>query len=94
MSRFQHSLKALEQARHQIAVGRSKGELTKIADLVDSFLDTPQMEACIARFRALPEGAALMEAGVLSIHRSSRSSGSHSKRSQPMLPELLCGRVP
>jgi ubiquinone biosynthesis protein Coq4 len=61
MSRFQHSLKALEQARHLIAVGRSKGELTKIADLVDSFLDTPQMEACIARFRALPDGAALMD---------------------------------
>jgi hypothetical protein len=60
MSRFQHSLQALEQARHLIAVGRSQGDLAKIADLVDSFLDTPQMEACIARFRALPGGAEMM----------------------------------
>jgi hypothetical protein len=41
-------------------VGRSQGDLAKIADLVDSFLDTPQMEACIARFRALPGGAEMM----------------------------------
>jgi ubiquinone biosynthesis protein Coq4 len=61
MSRFQHSLQALGQARQLIAVGRSHGDLTKIADLVDSFLDTPQMQSCIARFLALPGGAALMD---------------------------------
>lgn len=61
MARFQHSLQALAQARHLIAVGRSQGDLAKIADLVDSFLDTPQMQACIARFRALPGGAEMME---------------------------------
>jgi len=61
MFRFQRSLQALGQARHLIAVGRSQGDLAMIADLVDSFLDTPQLEACIARFRALPGGAALME---------------------------------
>ena len=38
------------------------GALAQIADLVDSFLDTPQMEACVGRFRALPGGAALMDA--------------------------------
>ena len=57
MSRFQQSLQALGQARQLIAVGRSQGDLAKIADLVDSFLDTPQMAACLARFRALPGGA-------------------------------------
>ncbi len=61
MHRFQLSLQALGQARHLIAVGRSQGDLGRIADLVDSFLDTPQMEACIARFRALPGGAAMMD---------------------------------
>ncbi|MBD2718158.1 Coq4 family protein [Synechococcus sp. FACHB-909] len=61
MHRFQLSLQALGQARQLIAVGRSQGDLARIADLVDSFLDTPQMEACIARFRALPGGAEMMD---------------------------------
>ncbi len=61
MTRFQQSLQALGQARQLIAVGRSQGDLARIADLVDSFLDTPQMDACIARFRALPGGADLMD---------------------------------
>jgi ubiquinone biosynthesis protein COQ4 len=61
MSRFQQSLQALGQARQLIAVGRSQGDLAKIADLVDSFLDTPQMAACLARFRALPGGAELLD---------------------------------
>lgn len=61
MPRFQESLQALRQLRHVINVGRSGGDLDRVADLVDSFLDTPQMEACIARFRALPGGSAMMD---------------------------------
>jgi ubiquinone biosynthesis protein Coq4 len=61
MTRFQESLQSLRQLRHVINVGRSGGDLHQVADLVDSFLETPQMEACIARFRALPEGAAMMD---------------------------------
>ena len=61
MPRFQESLQALRQLRHVINVGRSGGDLDRVADLVDSFLDTPQMEACIARFRALPGGAEMMD---------------------------------
>ena len=61
MERLQQSLQALRQLGHLAAVGRSGGALDKIADLVDSFLDTPQMEQCIARFRALPGGAAMMD---------------------------------
>lgn len=61
MRRLQESLQSLRQLRHVINVGRSGGDLKQVADLVDSFLETPQMEACIARFRALPGGAAMME---------------------------------
>jgi len=61
MPRFQESLQALRQLRHVINVGRSGGDLERVADLVDSFLDTPQMDACIARFRSLPGGAEMMD---------------------------------
>ena len=61
MHRFQESLHALRQLRHVINVGRTGGDLNQVADLVDSFLETPQMEACIARFRVLPGGAAMMD---------------------------------
>jgi ubiquinone biosynthesis protein Coq4 len=60
MERFQQSLQALRQLGHLAAVGRSGGSLTKIADLVDSFLGSPQMEQSVARFRALPGGAEMM----------------------------------
>lgn len=61
MARFQELLQTFDQLRRVIAVGRHQGALDQVADLVDSFLDTPQMEACVARFRALPGGARLME---------------------------------
>ncbi|MFW6730149.1 MAG: Coq4 family protein [Synechococcus sp.] len=61
MARFQELLQTLQQLRRVIEVGRHQGGLDQVADLVDSFLDTPQMEACVARFRALPGGARLME---------------------------------
>jgi ubiquinone biosynthesis protein Coq4 len=31
-----------------------------VADLVDSFIDSPQMQACVERFQALPGGAEMM----------------------------------
>ena len=61
MARFKTLLQTLKQARLVVEVGRQKGELSSVADLVDSFLDTPQMEACLERFRADPDGAALLE---------------------------------
>ncbi len=39
-----------------ISVARSNGDLKAIADLVDTFLDTPQMDECLRRCRLLPEG--------------------------------------
>ncbi|MEI6031079.1 MAG: Coq4 family protein [Synechococcaceae cyanobacterium ELA739] len=61
MERFQQSLQALRELGSVVAVGRSGGSLDKIGDLAESFLGTPQMEQCIARFRALPGGAELMD---------------------------------
>ena len=61
MARFKNLLQTLRQARLVVEVGRQKGELSSVADLVDSFLDTPQMEACLKRFKADPDGAALLE---------------------------------
>ena len=50
MERFQQSLQALRELGNVVAVGRSGGSLDKIGDLAESFLDTPQMEQCIARW--------------------------------------------
>jgi ubiquinone biosynthesis protein Coq4 len=62
MNRLQESFKALKQLGKLIAVGKSSGNLNEIADLIDSFLDTPQMDACITRFRELPGGSEMMDA--------------------------------
>ena len=61
MARFKTLLQTLKQARLVVEVGRQKGELSSVADLVDSFLETPQMDACLERFRADPDGSALLE---------------------------------
>ena len=68
MERFQQSLQALRELGNVVAVGRSGGSLDKIGDLAESFLDTPQMEQCIARFRALPGGAEMMDERYQPIH--------------------------
>jgi hypothetical protein len=60
MKRLHESFRVLKQLGELIAVGKSSGNLEKIADLVDSFLDTPQMNACITRFRELPGGSEMM----------------------------------
>ena len=61
MGRFQEVLRALNNLKLLAAIGRSGGDLSSVADLVDSFLDSPQMADCVRRFRALPGGAELME---------------------------------
>ena len=61
MGRFSEVLRSLNNLKLLAAVGRSGGELGTIADLVDNFLGSPQMEDCISRFRALPGGAELMD---------------------------------
>ena len=61
MARFAELLRTLTNLRLLAAIGRSGGDLASVADLVDNFLDSPQMADCVRRFRALPGGAALMD---------------------------------
>jgi len=61
MGRFTEVLRALNNLKLLAAIGRSGGDLSSVADLVDSFIDSPQMGDCIRRFRAVPGGAALMD---------------------------------
>ena len=61
MGRFNEVLRALNNLKLLAAIGRSGGDLSSVADLVDSFIDSPQMGDCIRRFRAVPGGAALMD---------------------------------
>ena len=61
MGRFSEVLRSLNNLKLLATVGRSGGELGTIADLVDNFLGSPQIEDCIRRFRALPGGAELMD---------------------------------
>jgi ubiquinone biosynthesis protein Coq4 len=61
MARFHELLRSLNNLKLLAAIGRSGGDLANVADLVDSFIGSPQMEACVQRVRALPGGAALMD---------------------------------
>lgn len=61
MARFNELLRSLNNLKLLAAIGRSGGDLSRVADLVDSFLDSPQMADCIRRFRATPGGAELMD---------------------------------
>ena len=61
MARFRELVRALNNLKLLGAIGRSGGDLSTIADLVDNFLGGPQMAACVARFRALPGGEAMLE---------------------------------
>jgi len=61
MGRFNEVLRALNNLKLLAAIGRSGGDLSSVADLVDSFIDSPQMGDCIRRFRAVPGGAELMD---------------------------------
>jgi ubiquinone biosynthesis protein Coq4 len=61
MERFKEIFRSIGNLRLLGEIARSGGELSTIGDLVDNFLDSPQMELCIKRFRALPGGAELMD---------------------------------
>ena len=61
MTRFQDLLRTANNLRLLTEIGRSGGALESIADLVDSYLGSPMMEACLERFRATPGGALLLE---------------------------------
>ncbi len=62
MASFQELLRGLNSLKLLAAIGRSGGELSSVADLVDNLIDSPQMADCVRRFRVDPAGAALLEA--------------------------------
>ncbi|MFM9041969.1 MAG: Coq4 family protein [Vulcanococcus sp.] len=61
MGRFTEALRSLNNLKLLAAIGRSGGELSTVADLVDNFLGSPQMADCVRRFRAVPGGNTLMD---------------------------------
>ncbi len=61
MSRFGELLRAANNLKVLAAIGRSGGELSSVADLVDNMIDSPQMVDSVRRFRAVPGGAALLD---------------------------------
>ncbi|MCT0249122.1 Coq4 family protein [Synechococcus sp. CS-205] len=61
MPRWTELLRSLNNLKLLSAIGRSGGDLHSVADLVDNMLESPQMEACVRRFRAIPGGAEMMD---------------------------------
>ena len=61
MSRFGELLRAVNNFKLLAAIGRSGGELSSVADLLDNMIDSPQMLDSVRRFRAVPGGAAMLE---------------------------------
>lgn len=61
MPRWTELLRSVNNLKLLAAIGRSGGDLHSVADLVDNMLESPQMDACVRRFRAVPGGAEMMD---------------------------------
>ena len=61
MSRFGELLRAANNFKLLAAIGRSGGELSSVADLVDNMIDSPQMVDSIRRFKEVAGGAEMLE---------------------------------
>jgi ubiquinone biosynthesis protein COQ4 len=60
IGQFHDGLLSIRRLGLLAAISRG-ADFNNIADLVDSFLDTPQMEECLRRFRDLPGGPRMLE---------------------------------
>ncbi|WP_216902679.1 Coq4 family protein [Synechococcus sp. CCY 9618] len=60
MARLQEALRSLRTLRLLGEIGRSGGDLTSVADLVDNFAGSRQMALCLERFLALPGARQLL----------------------------------
>jgi ubiquinone biosynthesis protein Coq4 len=60
MARFEEALRAVRSLRLLGEIGRSGGDLTSVADLVDNFAGSEPMAQCLLRFRELPGADALL----------------------------------
>ena len=61
MSRFGELLRAANNLKLLAAIGRSGGDLSSVADLVDNMIDSPQMVDSIRRFKEVAGGAEMLE---------------------------------
>jgi len=61
MSRFGELLRAANNLKLLAAIGRSGGDLSSVADLVDNMIDSRQMVDAVRRFRAVPGGAEMLD---------------------------------
>jgi ubiquinone biosynthesis protein Coq4 len=61
MARFGEVLRAVNNLKLLAAIGRSGGDLSSVADLVDNMIDSPQMVDSVRRFRAVPGGAEMLD---------------------------------
>ena len=61
MSLFDELLRAANNLKLLAAIGRSGGDLSSVADLVDNMIDSPQMVDSIRRFKEVAGGAEMLE---------------------------------
>ena len=61
MSRFWELLRAINNLKLLATIGRSGGDLSSVADLVDNMIDSPQMVDSIRRFKEVAGGAEMLE---------------------------------
>ena len=61
MSRFGELLRATNNLKLLATIGRSGGDLSTVADLVDNMIDSPQLVDSIRRFKEVAGGAEMLE---------------------------------
>ena len=61
MSRFGELLRAANNLKLLAAIGRSGGDLSSVADLLDNMIDSPQMVDSVRRFKEVAGGAEMLE---------------------------------
>ena len=61
MSRFGELLRAANNLKLLAAIGRSGGDLSSVADLLDNMIDSPQMVESVRRFKEVAGGAEMLE---------------------------------
>ena len=61
MSRTRELLRSIKNLRILREIASTEGGLNGVGDLIDNFLESEAMQVSIARFKALPGGAEMME---------------------------------
>ena len=61
MPRTRELLRSIKNLRILREIAVTEGALKGVGDLIDNFLDSEAMQVSIARFKALPGGAEMMD---------------------------------